>query len=156
VLFHRIYARPRICSTLLKVHVLFLAREFYIVRSNYQYLQGHRHTSRSCTEVMQRKLYLPWLAGWVVEWVGAARRRHVSANQGDAHLPSSRSVIHVSTTHVHATKSTEIRYRPGGEGRDDMPPADGSSTRGGSTSVRGPVRSPHTAKLQAATSVLVA
>ena len=28
--------------------------------------------------------------------------------------------------------------------RDDMPPADGSSTRGGSTSVRGRVRSPHT------------
>jgi len=32
-----------------------------------------------------------------------------------------------------------------------MPPtADGSSTRGGSTSVRGRVRSPHMAKLQAA------
>ena len=31
-----------------------------------------------------------------------------------------------------------------------MPPADGSSTRGGSTSVRGRVRSPHTAELQAA------
>jgi len=29
-------------------------------------------------------------------------------------------------------------------------PADGSSTRGGSTSVRGRVRSPHMAKLQAA------
>ena len=29
-------------------------------------------------------------------------------------------------------------------------PADGSSTRGGSTSVRGRVRSPHTAELQAA------
>ena len=34
--------------------------------------------------------------------------------------------------------------------RDDMPPVDGSSTRGGSTSVRGRVRSPHVAKLQAA------
>ena len=34
--------------------------------------------------------------------------------------------------------------------RDDMPPDDGSSTRGGSTSVRGQARSPHTAKLQAA------
>ena len=33
--------------------------------------------------------------------------------------------------------------------RDDMPPADGSSTRGGSTSVRGRVRSPHMAKLRA-------
>ena len=34
--------------------------------------------------------------------------------------------------------------------RDDMPPADGSPARGGSTSVRGRVRSPHAAKLQAA------
>ena len=34
------------------------------------------------------------------------------------------------------------RYRPRGR-RDDMPAADGSSTRGGSTSVRGRVRSPH-------------
>jgi len=33
--------------------------------------------------------------------------------------------------------------------RDDMPPADGSSTRGGSTSVRERVRSPPMAKLQA-------
>jgi len=36
------------------------------------------------------------------------------------------------------------------EQRDDMSSADGSSTRGGSTSVRGRVRSPHMAKLQAA------
>ena len=34
--------------------------------------------------------------------------------------------------------------------RDDMPPADGSSTRVASTSVHGRVRSPHVAKLQAA------
>ena len=34
--------------------------------------------------------------------------------------------------------------------RYDMSPADGSSTRSGSTSVRGRVRSPHMAKLQAA------
>ena len=34
--------------------------------------------------------------------------------------------------------------------RDDMPPADGISTRGGSTSVRGRVRSPNMDKLQAA------
>ena len=34
-------------------------------------------------------------------------------------------------------------------------PADGNSTRGGSTSVRGRVRSPHMAKLQAA-SVIIA
>ena len=31
-----------------------------------------------------------------------------------------------------------------------MPPADSSSARGGSTSVRGQVRSPHIVKLQAA------
>ena len=36
----------------------------------------------------------------------------------------------------------QTRYRPGRR-RDDMSPADGSSTRGGSTSVRGRVRSPH-------------
>ena len=40
-------------------------------------------------------------------------------------------------------------YRPGG-GETICPPADGSSTRSGSTSVRGRVRSPHMAKLQAA------
>ena len=34
--------------------------------------------------------------------------------------------------------------------RDDMSPADGGSTRGGSMSVRGRVHSPHMAKLQAA------
>jgi len=34
--------------------------------------------------------------------------------------------------------------------RYDMPPVDDSSTRGGSSSVRGQVRSPHMAKLQAA------
>ena len=39
---------------------------------------------------------------------------------------------------------------PEGGRRDDIPPADGSSTRGGSMSVRGRVRSPHMAKLQAA------
>jgi len=40
------------------------------------------------------------------------------------------------------------RYRPWG--RDDIPLADGSSALGGSMSVRGLVRSPHMAKLQAA------
>jgi len=45
--------------------------------------------------------------------------------------------------------SGETSYRPGGQ-RDDMPPADGSLIRGGSTSVRGRVRSPHMAELQAA------
>jgi len=47
----------------------------------------------------------------------------------------------------------ETKLSPRGR-RDDMPPADGSSTHGGSTSVRGRVRSPHiswpaVAKLQA-------
>jgi len=37
--------------------------------------------------------------------------------------------------------NTERVIAPGR--RDDMPTADGSSTRGGSTSVRGRVRSPH-------------
>jgi len=43
------------------------------------------------------------------------------------------------------------KLSPGGR-QDDMPPplAGGSSTRGGSMSVRGRVRSPHMAKLQAA------
>jgi len=45
---------------------------------------------------------------------------------------------------------SEERYRLGVR-RDDMPSsAADSSTRGGSTSVRGRVRSPHMAKLQAA------
>jgi len=46
---------------------------------------------------------------------------------------------------MHASTS----YHPRGR-RDDMPPADGSSTRGGSTPVRGRARSPRTAELQAA------
>ena len=46
------------------------------------------------------------------------------------------------------------KLSPGGQ-RDDMPPVDGSSTRGRSTSVRGRVRSPLMAKLQA-TSVPIA
>jgi len=51
-------------------------------------------------------------------------------------------------THTHTPTVTlsgverQTRYRPGRR-RDDMSPADGSSTRGGSTSIRGRVRSPH-------------
>ena len=41
-------------------------------------------------------------------------------------------------------------YRPGGGETISPPPADGSSTRGGSASVRERVRSPHVATLQAA------
>jgi len=41
------------------------------------------------------------------------------------------------------------RHRPG-DGETICPPTDGSSTHGGSTSVRGRVRSPYMAKLQAA------
>ena len=54
-------------------------------------------------------------------------------------------LLHASNTRVLGNK-----YRPGGGETMCPPPADGSSTRGGSTSVRGRVRSPHTAKLQAA------
>ena len=46
-------------------------------------------------------------------------------------------------------KINKRSYRPG-VARRYAPPADGSSTRGGSTSVRGRIRSPHVAKLQAA------
>jgi len=48
-----------------------------------------------------------------------------------------------------ASLSPAESYRPGG-GETICLPADGSSTRGGSTSVRGRVRSPPVAKLQAA------
>ena len=62
--------------------------------------------------------------------------------------PESR--LKVGNKHLYRTS-----YRPGG-GKMIYPlPPDGSSTRGGSTSVRGQVRSPHMAKLQAA-SVLIA
>ena len=46
------------------------------------------------------------------------------------------------------TQQMPTRYRPRGATRR-YAPADGSSTRGGSTSVRGRVHSPHVAKLQA-------
>ena len=50
---------------------------------------------------------------------------------------------------VKVSSSIADKLPPRGR-RDDMPPADSSWTRGGSTSVRGPVRSPHVAKLHAA------
>ena len=46
-----------------------------------------------------------------------------------------------------STSRDKISYCPGGG--NDMPPRRGSSTPGGSTSVRGRVRSPHMAQLQA-------
>ena len=57
------------------------------------------------------------------------------------------------TSRNHVFVSAITSYRPGAARR--YAPADSSLTRGGSTSVRGRVRSPHTAKLQAA-SVLIA
>jgi len=57
--------------------------------------------------------------------------------------PTTDVYIHTHT-HTHTTS-----YRPGA-GETISRPADGSSTRGGSTSVRGRVRSPHMARLQAA------
>jgi len=47
-------------------------------------------------------------------------------------------------------RTLQARYRPGAARRYAPHAADGSSTRGGSTSVRGQVRSPHMPKLQAA------
>jgi len=52
-----------------------------------------------------------------------------------------------NSTHLHPALNTNAQYNankvsPRGW-RDDMPPADSSSTRGGSKSVRGRVRSPH-------------
>jgi len=77
-----------------------------------------------------------------------------------SHCTPSRAFLAIFTGDIRRTRSQAQlhiveRYQefnklsPRGR-RDDMPPADGSSTRGGSTSVRGQVRSPHMAKLQAA------
>jgi len=49
-----------------------------------------------------------------------------------------------------ARAALQASYRPGAARRYAPHAADGSSTRGGSTSVRGQVRSPHMPKLQAA------
>ena len=47
--------------------------------------------------------------------------------------------------HTSPSRRRSSSYHTNTRGRrDDMPPADGSSTRGGSTSIRGRVRSPHT------------
>jgi len=59
-----------------------------------------------------------------------------------SHADSSRQRV------IYATDRVGNKLSPHGR-RDDMPLADGSSTRGGSTSVRGRVRSLHVAKLQA-------
>jgi len=46
--------------------------------------------------------------------------------------------------HTSPSRRRSSSYHTNTRGRrDDMPPADGSSTRGGSTSIRGRVRSPH-------------
>jgi len=61
----------------------------------------------------------------------------------DVGLTEARSLKTVSAKALLSTT-----YRPGDS--EMICPTDGSSTRGGSTSVRGRVRSPHMAKLQAA------
>ena len=53
-----------------------------------------------------------------------------------------RSAANAGRVVLRAEGRGSTRYRPRGR-RDDTLPADGSSTRGGSTSVRGRVRSPH-------------
>ena len=63
-------------------------------------------------------------------------------------LPSRTSILLGPNPNTNRTLALTT-YRPGG-GETICPPADGSSTRGGSTSVRGRVCSPHMAKLQAA------
>jgi len=76
------------------------------------------------------------------------RRRPCSALSASSPCPRTPSVPPTNCSNRHRfTAATS--YRPGG-GETICPPADGSSTGGGSTSVRGRVRSPHMAKLQAA------
>jgi len=55
----------------------------------------------------------------------------------------------VSASETKVKRRVETSYHPGGS-KTKCPPADGSSTRGRSTSVHGRVCSPHMAKLQAA------
>jgi len=68
--------------------------------------------------------------------------------------PPDAATSQFTSVHMHDQRTSLPRSNnePSSRGRrDDMPPpADGSSTRGGSTSVRGRVSSPHMAKLQAA------
>ena len=68
-------------------------------------------------------------------------RQHSRSEEPRSGPRLSTTIKHPATTSN--TGSSETNYRPGG--RDDMPPADGSSTRGASMSVRGRVRSPQTA-----------
>jgi len=67
----------------------------------------------------------------------------VSAEAGKWKGRPNRSNVSLTMTDVTCELSPRSR-------RNDMPPDDGSSTRGGSTYVHGRVRSPHVAKLQAA------
>ena len=68
-------------------------------------------------------------------------RQHSRSEEPRSGPRPSTTIKHPATTSN--TGSSETNYRPGG--RDDMPPADGSSTRGASMSVRGRVRSPQPA-----------
>ena len=66
-------------------------------------------------------------------------------------VPGAEPAMHRVALYIQDKQTVEQVIAPGAERRyAGMPAADGSSTRGGSTSVRGRVRSPHMAKLQAA------
>jgi len=63
-------------------------------------------------------------------------------------VPGAEPAMHrVALLYIQDKQTVEQVIAPGAARR--YAPADGSSTRGGSTSVRGRVRSPHMAKLQA-------
>ena len=65
--------------------------------------------------------------------------------------PDGQTDGHAADAETLATPSSSCnKLSPWGGETICPPPADGSSTRGGSTSFRGRVRSPHVAKLQAA------
>jgi len=71
----------------------------------------------------------------------------------DHYIDSAPRATRAAVASIEVISAVDIRrvnkLSPRGR-RDDMPSADGSSTRGGSTSVRGRVRSLHMANLQAA------
>ena len=115
-----------------------------------------------CCYYSARKLILilPSLRGWKAESTSlrlsssghntdAARALAIAAASGLSIDGTDRRAdtvpIHSLSPLKNTAVSTSYRYRPwGGETICRLPPADGSSTRGGSTSVSGRVRSPHT------------
>jgi len=67
------------------------------------------------------------------------------------HVKHIKSLTYIAILIINHNSSRKRRtYRPVGGETICPPPAGGSSTRGGSKSIRGRVRSPHLAKMQAA------